>query len=583
MVGRTAQGLRRRAPGVRGPRGALRYLAGPPGRRGRTEAARDVAGEANVSYSGGAAGSWSGGFQVLSSRDGPGWSRTSRGGGELEVVGQQGGGAPDAGACVAVAEGALPVVGLGVGVAVGGPAVVLGVVAAAALAAEVPGGGVAVGPGGLVVGVAAAGGHAAAGSGAGLVAQLDELGQGLGGVVAGLGVLADADGFEQVEQPLAELLGQSAVALRIGVAGLGVLVGVEQLRWRQGPGVQVQRGAGGGVDHQPPQARGGHEQPGAVGGDGSEALDPAAAVVGVDQGADRDVHQDGARVPHPQVLQQGAEQQVRPWLRRRLGRRRGRLCGGLGLLTQQGQELAGQGGEHVGAALVARARDAVLGVPGGLGADELLEVQAPAPAGELVHGRADLRRPVLTGGDPHVALVAGALLAFPDQLGVEVDLDLQDRLAQQPPQVCRVARRQSVQDPAFDLGRDLVGAAAGQAQQQLHGRDVHRALLQQAQRPAQDLDEPAGVGQLGARAGLPDPRRTGQLQQHVITPGRGLLPPLDQDVPGTDPTGVQPGELGLRSADLRERRPLQVRQRVRGRDRLLPNGRPGRTRCACHV
>ena len=46
-------------------------------------------------------------------------------------------------------------------------------------------------------------GMAAAGSGAGLVAQLDELGEGPGGVVAGLGVLADADGFEQVEQPLA--------------------------------------------------------------------------------------------------------------------------------------------------------------------------------------------------------------------------------------------------------------------------------------------------------------------------------------------------------------------------------------------
>ena len=218
----------------------------------------------------------------------------------------------------------------------------------------------------------------------------------------------------------------------------------------------------------------------------------------------------------------------------------------------------------------------MLGVPGGLGADELLEVQAPAPAGELVHGRADLRHPVLTGGDPHVALVAGALLALPDQLGVQVDLDLQHRLAQQPSQVGRVVGREPVQDPAFDLGGDLVGAAAGQAQQQLHGRDVHRALLQQAQGPAQDLDEAAGVGQLGARAGLPDPRRPGQLEQHVITPSRGLLPPLDQHVPGPDPTGVHPGELGLRSADLRERRPLQVRQRVLRRQRCLRPARSGR-------
>ena len=98
----------------------------------------------------------------------------------------------------------------------------------------------------------------------------------------------------------------------------GVLVGVEQLRWREGLGVQVQRGAGGGVDHEPPQAGGGHEQPGAVGGDGSEAFDPAAAVVGVDQGADRDVDQDRARVPDPQPLQERAEQQVRHRLRRRL-------------------------------------------------------------------------------------------------------------------------------------------------------------------------------------------------------------------------------------------------------------------------
>ncbi len=234
----------------------------------------------------------------------------------------------------------------------------------------------------------------------------------------------------------------------------------------------------------------------------------------------------------------------------------------LGLGAKEREQPAGQRGEHVRAALVAGPLDPVGLVVGGLGPDELLEVQAPALPHELVHGGPDLRHPVLTGRDPHVPVVPGLLLTLADQIRIEVHLGLEHDRTQQPPQVGGVVRGEPGQDPALDLRRDLIGAPAGQAQQQLHGRHEHRALLEQRKGPAQHLHQAARVAQLRGGPGLPDPPRPRELQDHVVTTTSGLLPPLTQRVTRPHPTRISAGVVSIREPDLRQRRALQVRQGV---------------------